>query len=210
MPITSLRINHLSIQKKIDAAIANSPVIKRLAYQKAYGVFRHAKRTMLREFDRHNITQELLAGPNAVNISGTLDGYGNLFSFIGFERGSEPTQDLRQLLELGTTFEQTIYRNKVWYFRVKTPTKEAISEVTQMPFERGNSWAFAVETYISGLSHYLYKRNLGGSSRSGSGLQVGVQGGNSYYEYLEDVTFTGKPYITEILNNFRDRVNKER
>lgn len=206
--VVSSRINYSAIRLKIDGIIANSPLVKRLAWKKAYGIFAHAKRMMLREFDRHNVTQEILAGPDAANISGTLDGYGNLFSFIGFDRGSEPTEPLRKLLALGTQMEQTIYRQGAWYFRLTLPTKQAIENVTQMPWERGNSWAFAVETYISGLSHYMYKKNLSGS-RSGSGLQIGVSGKDSYYEYLEDVTFSGKPYMTQILDSFRDRVNQE-
>lgn len=205
----SLRLNQQSIQKKIQDAIAKSIPIKRLALQKAYGRFYNAKRMMLREFDRHDITQEILAGPDTVNISGTLDGYGNLFSFIGFDEGSDPVSPLRKLLDEGTSLKQTIYRQGIWYFRVYIPDKDAVSNVTQMPWERGNSWAYAVESYISGLSHYMYRKNAGPQSRSGSGLQIGVSGNNNYYEYLEDVTFTGKPYITEILNSFRDRVNKE-
>ncbi len=203
----SVRIDYASIRRKVEEALARSPLVKRLAYQKAYGMYRNAKRMMLKEFDRHNITQEILAGPDAANISGTLDGYGNLFSFIGFEAGSNPTEQLRDLLEAGTSMEQTVYRNGAWYFRMTLPTKDAIAKATPMPWESGNSWAFAVETYISGLSHYMYKKNLGGRSRSGSGIQIGVQGTNSYYEYLEDLTFSGKPYISEILDNFRDRVN---
>lgn len=209
LSILSLKINHASIEKKIQEAMEKSPNIKRLAYQKAYGIFYYAKRTMLKEFDRHNITQEILAGPSTLNISGTLDGYGNLFSFIGFEAGSKPTEQLRELLEMGTIFQQTVFRNGNWYFRIFLPNKKDISTVTQMPWEKGESWALAVETYISGLSHYMYKKNLP-KSRSGTGLQIGVSGNNSYYEYLENAVFIGKPYITEILNNFRERINKER
>lgn len=198
----SLRLDHEAIRKKIDKALADSPSIKRLAYKKAYGVFYSAKRAMLKEFDRHNITQELLAGPNAVNISGTLDGYGNLFSFIGFERGDAPTERLRTLLDLSTSFEQTIFRNRAWYFRVSLPNRTTIEGVTQMPWERGNSWAYGVENYISGLSNYLYTQWDKG--RSGMGLQL------RDYDYTEGATFSGQPYITEILDNFRKRINKDK
>ena len=205
----SFSINYDSIRRKIESAIANSIKIKRLAYVKAYGRYMTAKRAMLKEFDRSNITQELISGPNALNISGTLDGYGNLFSFIGFEQGDNPTEALRQLLELGTSMTQTVYRNKAWYFKVSLPTREVIEENTQMPWESGNSWAYAVERYISGLGHYMYKKNLGASSRSGTGLQIGISGTTSYYDYLEDANFSPKPYISEILKNFRVRINKK-
>jgi hypothetical protein len=191
-----------SINKKIQVALGNSPAIKRLAYQKAYGMFAHAKRMMLNEFDRHPVTQEILSGPKGVNMSGTLDGYGNLFAFIGFDAEEKPTEELRDLLEMGTTFRQTVYRNGAWYFRFNLPTRDAITNATQMPWEKGNSWAFGVETFISGLSHFLYKRWYGKDSRSGMGIQLP-------YENLEDAQFTNVPYITEILQHFRERVNRE-
>ena len=195
----SIKLNYAVIQRKIDMAVANSQNVKRLAYQKAYGIFYRAKRTMLAEFDRHMITQEILNGSRAVNISGTLDGYGNLFSFIGFHRDSHPVEELRELLLIATEFHQGPYKKNVWSFGVKLPTKAAIEKVTQMPWEPGNSWAFGVETYISGLSSYMYKRWMG--SRSGMGFQLP-------YENQEDATFQGQPYITEILRNFRARINK--
>jgi hypothetical protein len=200
--IVSLKLNNEAVKAKINKALAASPIIKRLAFQKADKLFLRYKALMLKEFDQHPVTQEILWGPRALNISGTLDGYGNLFSFIGFYQGDRPTDTLRMLLDLGTQFHQTIYRNKTWYFRVRLPTKQAIEEVTQMPWERGNSWAFAVEHQISGLSHYMYKSWVGANSRSGMGIQLP-------YDYLEDAIFTGKPYITKILENFRSRIGKE-
>ena len=195
----SIKFDYVAIQRKIDMAIANSQNIKKLAYQRAYGIFYRAKRTMLAEFDRHMITQEILNGPRAVNISETLDGYGNLFSFIGFHQGSHPVQELRELLLMATTFHQGTYGKKAWVFGVRLPTKAAIESVTQMPWEPGGSWAFGVESYISGLSSFMYKKWIG--SRSGQGFQLP-------YENQEDATFKGQPYITEILRNFRMRVNK--
>lgn len=197
----SLKLDYASIQRKIEMAVANSVSVKQVAYNKAYGIFYQAKRMMLKEFDRHPVTQEIDAGPRALNFSGTLDGYGNLFSFIGFDEGDRPTEQLRKVLEIATEFHQTVYRNKAWYFKVTLPSKETIESVTQMPWERGNSWAYGVENFISGLSHYLYKSWQHG--RSGMGLQLP-------YENMEDSTFTGKPYITDILTNFRKRVNQDK
>jgi len=198
----SLKIDKAAIRRKLERAVAHSPAIKRLAYKKAYGIFSHAKRMMLREFDRHPVTQEILEGPRALNLTGTLDGYGNLFSFIGFEAGTKPTEILRELLELGTAIRPTVFRNHAWYFRVRIPSRDAIAEATPMPWERGNSWAFGIETFISGLSHYMYKKWYGKESRSGMGLQLP-------YENLEDAAFTSHPYMTEILRNFRMRVNQK-
>lgn len=196
--VVSLKLDQSSIRAKIDKALANSASVRRAAYKKAYGIFYNAKRTMIAEFDRHPITQEIDAGPRAVNISNTLDGYGNLFSFIGFHEGDRPTEPLRWLLE-NISMQQTVYRNRKWYFKVRIPNKEDIALVTPMPWEQGNSWALAVESYISGLSHYMYRRWGGG--RSGMGIQLPEE------NWGEDITFVGTPYMSQILEHFRERVN---
>lgn len=38
---------------------------------------------LVREYENHPVTQEIDAGPNASNSSGTLDGKGNLFLLSG-------------------------------------------------------------------------------------------------------------------------------
>jgi len=203
--VTHMNLNMGAIRAKITQALNNSANVRKAAYNKAYGVFRNAKRMMLNEFDRHNITQEIAGGPTADNISGTLDGYGNLFSFIGFHEGDKPVERLRQILESRTVITRTSYdkRNREWHFSISLPDKGEIESVTEMPWEGGNSWAYEVEGTISGLSHYMYKRWAGGNSRSGMGLQLP-------YENQEDLTFSGQTYISEILENFRARVNKTR
>ena len=42
------------------------------------------KQRFLAEFQAHPVTQEIDGGVSARNSSGTLGGYGNLFTFIGF------------------------------------------------------------------------------------------------------------------------------
>lgn len=197
--VVKLKLDHSALRRKIDRALENSISVKRAAYNKAYGIFRSAKRAMIAEFDRHPITQEIEAGPTAMNISGTLGGYGNLFSFIGFHDGDRPTEPLRWLLET-VSIEQTVYRNRKWYFRIRVPNEGDVADVTPMPWEVGNSWALAVEHYISGLSHYMYKRSE--ASRSGMGIQLPDE------NWGEDLPFEGKEYITEILKNFRERINE--
>ena len=66
--------------------------------------FKKVKREMIEEFLANPITQEILAGPEGSNISGTLGSVGNLFAFIGFERGEQPISPILTLLE-GVTLE---------------------------------------------------------------------------------------------------------
>src|SRR4051812_7772070 len=95
MPTYSIKINESSIQAKVIEAIGKSKTAKSIANKKAYDLFYRSKNMMLRDFDEHEITQEIKAGPDALNISNTLGGYGNLFSYIGFELLRTPIQGLR-------------------------------------------------------------------------------------------------------------------
>ena len=72
------------INKKSGAFLKNSFEAKVLSS------FEKVKSEMIEEFLDHKVTQEIIAGPTADNISGTLGGYGNLFSYIGFNEGDEP------------------------------------------------------------------------------------------------------------------------
>ena len=40
------------------------------------------QKKLLEEFERHPVTVEISGGTSATNISGTLGGHGNLFSYI--------------------------------------------------------------------------------------------------------------------------------
>jgi hypothetical protein len=198
MPSYSLRIDYDAVRRKVNAAVAKSPASRRAAYDLAYTYFIRAKNAMLRQFNEHPITEEIESGRNAVNLSGTLDGYGNLFSFIGFPSDERPVADLRALLQESVTFRQTIFRDMTFYFRVSVPDRQDVEAASQMPWEPGNSWAYEVERGISGANHYMYKKWLQG--RSKTGVQIPV-------ENMEDLTFSPKPYITEILQDFRDSIN---
>jgi hypothetical protein len=193
----SVRVDRASIEAKILSALPKAGQAE--AYKQAERLFRRAKNAMMRDFDKHPITSEIIAGNRAVNFSNTLDGYGNLFSFLGFQLGSNPTGPLRDVLEFGTHFRYTGFRRDEWQFKVQTPSKEAIESVTPMEWEVGNSWATAVEQGVSNLSHYLYKRTS--RSRSGTGIQAD-------WEINEDLVFHRTKYLSEIFENFRERINK--
>ena len=98
--------------------------------------FKKVKREMIEEFLANPITQEILAGPEGSNISGTLGSVGNLFAFIGFERGEQPISPILTLLE-GVTLE---YRKPTKnlgmgiIFEVTLPTAEDIFAVVRYSF----------------------------------------------------------------------------
>ena len=61
--------------------------------------FKRIQQKFLKAFDEHPVTVELMNGPTSSNISRTLDGVGNLYSYIGFSAGTDPIRPLRKILE---------------------------------------------------------------------------------------------------------------
>jgi hypothetical protein len=168
-----VEVNRASIFKKVKV----SKGLIREARKQAKDVFEDAKEAYMKEFEKHKITKELEAGPNASNTSGTLGGYGNLFSFMGFSSGSEnPISKLRRILENGFEFKKegrNTKQNGIRTFTFSFPDREYFESKSSLnlKFESGRNWVIALERGISGFSSYMHKRFPAG--RSGMGLQIG-------------------------------------
>lgn len=159
--------------------------------------FNEAKQEFLEKFLDEDVTKELKKGPNATG--GILGVPGNLYSFIGFDEGTQPIKILYDFLQEHIQIEKNPVYNKsrkVYSFRVNIPTRDEIASVTPMPWGTAVSWAFAVEEGISGLNHYLSnqrkakkgkkKKVLG---RSTGGIQIeGAIGGGADYTPVEYLT----------------------
>ena len=175
--------------------------------------FNQEKQNTLLEFDSHDVTQEL-AEPEKGNISNTLGGYGDLFGFIGFEAGSDPVLPVKLALESKIKFKSTnlsiIYpRNARGQFATGKRTKN-IKIIFQVPdlndFDKaakfegwngGRNWVKGIERGISGVSYYAdYPRG-----RSERGLKIRGQIKNSASDRPSG--FKTRPYITEIIENFK-------
>ena len=78
--IKSFKLNMNSVNKKIAKNKKFNDQIDQIADKK----FRQSKDMLMRDFNEHPVTREIEGGVSAGNVSGTLAGYGNLFSFIGF------------------------------------------------------------------------------------------------------------------------------
>ena len=63
-----------------------------------YKNFERERRRVVNEFESHPVTKELEMGPDAYNVSGTTNGIGNLYSFIGFPQGANPVDPVRKLM----------------------------------------------------------------------------------------------------------------
>ena len=197
----SIKIDNVAFKKKFAQYIDSDRRIKAAIDKFAKKIFLRAHDSLMKDFDQHPITKELKEGPTGANISGTLGGYGNLFAFLGFFDDQKPTEELETMLNRAT-LERTIRRGNHVYYRVNMPDKSEIESATQLNWGSGTSWAYAVETGNfdgnASLSHFIYKSWDG--SRSEEGLQV--EG-----EYREE-EFKEMPYITKILDNFRNRINQ--
>ena len=150
---------------------------------------------VLQAFESHPITQELEGGVSASNISNTLGGYGNLFTFIGFDAGSDPISPIRSLLAKSIKIVSIRKKRNVLSLQLKfsVPTREEIEAITPSPWS-SDSWVEAVERGMSGLGRYLYSsdKNRFKTSRSGGGIEASgeIRGPSSS---------SPDPYISKIL-----------
>ena len=161
--------------------------------------FDKTKEEMIEEFLSDPVTVELLSGPSGSNISGTLNGNSNLFAFIGFQSGDDPTKPILTLLR-GISYKDAGESNKGRKFSVTMPTTDDIFSVTPMPWATGRSWAKGIETGISGLGFLLNKS--ASSSRSGVAIQVGSK--------VRSGKFNNRPYISALLKKYKKKFKEIR
>lgn len=158
--------------------------------------FNNIKSQLIEEFLNHPVTQEIKAGPNASNTSGTLSGKGNLFSFIGFNSEDDPIQNILNILEgINISFNKEIPSGLEFF--VNFPETKEIFDASPMPWSTGRSWAKGIETGISGLGYYLFKKNK--QSRSGEAIQTDVS--------VNKIKFKNTPYISSMLLKYRKQLS---
>lgn len=155
---------------KNEIAKAELKSLEKEAIIVANQILEEKKDQYLSEILEHPISKEIAGGQDATNISNTLNGEGNLYTFIGFDVGDKPIEDLIKVIERNTKLQKSKIKNAVFNFQVNTPSIEELRSYTPMPFEAGNSWLKGIEKGISGFSNYLYGL-LFLTSRSGRAIQ---------------------------------------
>lgn len=185
----------ISIMNNKVAPIANRELSNRI--RKSVD---SAQEQMMEEFNMHPVTQEIESGPNGYNQSGTLGGYGNLFSYIGFDEGMSPTEPLRRVLKkiLKIRAVPANHKSMVMKFLVEIPSKEELFNAAPMPWANGRSWAEGIEKGISGLGQYLNTTSF--VSRSGEGVQAKNQ--------IRSGKFLNTKYLSSILNNLKRNIRQ--
>tara|TARA_Y100000361_G_C11119038_1_gene322142 strand:- start:149 stop:736 length:588 start_codon:yes stop_codon:yes gene_type:complete len=192
--------------KKIDMRSVNKSLSVNKAFktgmrQKVIKSFESSKKRLLQEFKAHPVTTEINAGPTSKNTSGTLGGYGNLFTFIGFPFGTKPTDVVERMIRdnitLGEVKKTQAARGRVSVsVRVDVPSKQAFASATPLPFGGGRSWLYGIETGISGFGNYMFKKWK--TSRSGRGIETKkkIRGGS----------FKNTSYFSSMLLAFTKRI----
>lgn len=165
--------------KAISQSVVTSPIGAKRVQTVMEKKFLEAKTKFIQDFKGHDVSLEIEFSQNAPeadsNISGTLGGKGNLFSFIGFKAGSDPIGKVVSILQSGlkiarTKTEGTVKGGKpaiVYNFSLRVP-REDLEAATQFEWQPG-SWLYSIERGISGLGNYIRGRFL--NSRSGGALQ---------------------------------------
>jgi hypothetical protein len=165
--------------------------IKKVADNVALKKYELSKNNFFKDFESHPVTKELEGGPRGSNISNTLGGIGNLFSFIGFYNTDNPIQNLRRILKDSFSVKEKRKGNLIRYI-IDYPSLSEIKSETPMPWEGGRSWVTGIERGISGFSNYLYKKF--GDGRSKEALQSDNKIRLAFYRKTT--------YLTSIINNF--------
>ncbi len=190
------KITSKSVQKQLETFLKKevSKVYSKTFEKRIVTAFNRIKREMISEFLNHPVTLEIKAGPYAENTSGTLDGYGNLFSFIGFSDGDDPINSIEGLLNL-SKIEKGQDTKDGFIMKIFLPSKQEIFSETPMPWATGRSWAEGIEKGISGFGQYLNTESI--SSRSGEGVQAKAQ--------IRKGKFRNTQYISALLNKYFKR-----
>ena len=192
------RINPRSITVKARRRLGRNARYTRMSIRMATEIFNNAKRELLSEFDSHPVTREIERGPLAQ--SNFLE-RGNLFSFIGFEEGSDPIGDLRNFLERSIRIRNLgVGQGDERRFRISIPSRPDFVENFPFPeFWDSGSWVLKITEGMSGISHFLAIHERG---RSGGGIQSqGTLGSNG---------FSGTEYLANMLENFKSNVRQIR
>jgi len=187
------RVNIASIKTKA----MNSPRVNNAVQKICKAKFNQAKASVLREFLDDVVTREIRGGANVSNASGTLGGYGNLFSYIGFYDGFDPIAPIEEYIT-NFPFQAKVInrgRGENLSVQVKFPSIEKIKQLSGMPWEEGNSWVVGIERGISGFSNYMYDMYMG-KGRSGAAIQKKNKSGTV-------TSFSTKRYLPSILADIK-------
>lgn len=191
-----------SIVKKFMGNKSNEAVKEAIAFRD------DVKRQVFSIIRNHPVSREL---SNPVSPSRFLEGKrGTLFGFLGFKAGTNPVEQLIQLLDENWREEPkrqfTLTGFKV-FIKLEYPTRTQMKAAgLVLGWQKSLAWPYAIESPISNLPYYLYsdkngKRIITNASKSGQGIQVET----AHYA----ASFSGVEYISEIMRMTRPLLRKK-
>ena len=191
------RINKVSIKQKA----INSLKFRNVAQREAKRKFDKAKAGILQDFLNNVVTREIRGGSSASNSSGTLGGYGNLYSYIGFYQDMDPIAPIEDYLKnFRFSVKRVTQAREGLAIQLNWFNLDTIKSLSLMPWEEGNSWIMGVERGISGFGNYMYDL-VAGRGRSGAATQKKSPVGKV-------TTFSTRRYLPTMLEEARKRIRK--
>lgn len=194
------KINIQSLRRDLTKG---SKQLSNLAYGAALSKTNAAKKELLNNFEASAVTRELAAGPEA---SEEVLPYGNLFSFIGFDKGADPVSPIRQELTSITLNNEPnsakFGRGNVFdvSFNLTVPSIGDIADKTPAPsWSIGKNWLKKIEKGISGFEYYLFSLTRK-FSNSNSGTAIEIK------NKLRSGNFRGVSYLTDMLKKFKENL----
>ncbi len=166
--------------------------------EKALALFEPAKEKMIQQFEEHEVSKEIRAGPDAPDSSFT-NGYGNLFSLIGFDKDADPVGQASAIIQQETKLgkgKQGARRGFIipYLYKIESPIEKLEKETLFPGSYSTKSWLFQIERGLFGFNYYLQSFRRRFSGRSGSAIQVKTK--------IRSGQVRGISYFTKIYNNF--------
>jgi len=197
MAFTRGQINFDAIASKAIRSQRVSEALQKKVKEK----FEKNKTDLLAEFRESAVTKEIRGGAGSANISATLGGYGNLFSYIGFYSGEDPIAPIEQYLRefrfSGKVINTKYSKGQISIsYLIKWYDLETIMSLSPMPWESANSWIKGIEKGISGFSYYMYGEFMKGRSKKGLQSKAKVN---------LAPTFSPRRYLPAMIEKFKSK-----
>lgn len=186
------------------------PILAREARKLAKLDFETKKEQFMDEFDAHPVTKELEGGPEAFStIPQLVEAGGNLFSFLGFDKGDDPAGELRKYLDKNIKLELPrkgeVKGNKITYngvvsFPTVQEVDDAMTSKAPVPWIK-RAFTHMISKGIPGLPNYLFRENPPFNSPKPSRSGTAIQSKND----LRGGSFRGIPYIGALLGDLKRR-----
>lgn len=206
-------INEISIKAKLQNAIQGKrfePFIRNAANTR----FVFARADLMEDIDESKVSKDIIEACNDPSTTQEdIISKGNVAAAIGFYKGAEPIEDLKQFLfnniRMSDKAKITLQKSRVNFaFKIIIPSKTEIYQ--KLPKDVGpnewttRSWLDMIENGIPYLAKYIFWSEgfKNSNSRSGTGLQTKGQIQNK-------AVFTPQEnYLSDIFDRFKEKFEK--